>query len=366
MTFDSSQGPAAIYFCLLDDAPNGFVKAALNLSPPSPPLTNTAQISPPSTPAAINPIGGGVANGQLQPGNYFLTYTYVTSYGETTVSPEVSFSIVPGNIPTMTLVGVPGAATSINIYLTAPNGASGTEVLYAPAVAMQLSKPPLFGYGLLLGLSPAASQSQSVYNLTLPINVANQGVLAMPGISFMDFGAFDVAGNLVFTDQGYLIVNRSRWGATSSDMGPPSIAEIRLHIRDSDPTDALWRGVIEFDAAEMAACIERPIRYFNEALPPLSTVKYNTANFPFRHNWLNGIVACLYEMAEISYMRVHLPYQAGGLSVDDKNKFREYGAKAREKWEDFKQWTAAMKRSMNAQNAIQSSFSPYSGDFWLN
>jgi hypothetical protein len=163
---------------------------------------------------------------------------------------------------------------------------------------MQLSKPPLFGYGLLLGLSPAASQSQSVYNLTLPINVANQGVLAMPGISFMDFGAFDVAGNLVFTDQGYLIVNRSRWGATSSDMGPPSIAEIRLHIRDSDPTDALWRGVIEFDAAEMAACIERPIRYFNEALPPLSTVKYNTANFPFRHNWLNGIVACLYEMAE--------------------------------------------------------------------
>lgn len=187
-----------------------------------------------------------------------------------------------------------------------------------------------------------------------------EDVVKYPGISIMEAAILDISDNIVFSNDFWLIVNRSNWSDINADdqSGPPTIAEIRLHLRDSSPEDNLWRDVEEFDPAEIAACIVRPVMYWNEAQPPID-LKFNTSNFPFRFNWLNGIVACLYQLAARWYRRVHLPYSAGGLSVDDKNKSQEYEAIGQKLWEEYKIWVLHKKVQLNADSAWGSVGSPY-------
>lgn len=194
-------------------------------------------------------------------------------------------------------------------------------------------------------------------------------VVAYPGISSVEFALLDVEQKVIFTNAIYLIVNRGQFGpagSLSNVGGPPTIAEIKLHLRDSDPNDNLWLGIEEFDLAEIAACIETPIAYFNEARPPLNQ-QWNTSNFPWRYHWLSGIIACLYKLAAKHYARVHLPYQQqGGLMIDDKNKAQEYSAIANEAWNEYKDWVLRTKVGINAMGAIQTVGSPYMGIQWTN
>jgi len=57
----------------------------------------------------------------------------------------------------------------------------------------------------------------------------------------------------------------------------------------------------------------------------------------------------LYGIAARSYLRNHLKYSAAGISVDDKDKFREYDIIAKEKTAEFKQWAKEAKVQLNAQ-----------------
>jgi hypothetical protein len=185
----------------------------------------------------------------------------------------------------------------------------------------------------------------------------NQDVVRYPGVSVVEVAIFNQTGEIVFSNEFWLVINRSQW---SSDVvsGPPTIAEIRLHLRDSSPEDNLWRDIEEFDLAEIAACISRPVMYWNESPPPIDLI-YNTSNFPFRYNWLNGITACLYQLAARWYRRVHLPYSAGGVSIDDKNKSQEYELIGQKLWEEYKIWVLHKKVQINADSAWGSVSSPY-------
>jgi hypothetical protein len=197
-----------------------------------------------------------------------------------------------------------------------------------------------------------------------------QKAVAFPGISRADFGMLDAAGHLLFNNEIFLVVNRSQYGEPAGvapwPFGPPTIPEIRLHLRDSAPEDNLWLGVQEFDLAELAACIERPIHYFNESPPPIYQI-FSTANFPARHHYLEAIIGCLYQMASLHYARVHLPYQQQqGLTVDDKKKAEQYAAIGKEKWEEWKNWVRHKKIQFNATASFQSIGSPYYGNLWWN
>lgn len=187
-------------------------------------------------------------------------------------------------------------------------------------------------------------------------------VVAMPGISLAEFGVLNEDDQLLFSNQFYLVVNRGQFASEVVNQGPPSVAEIRLHLRDSDPADNLWLGLTEFDLAEIAACIERPILYWNEAPPPIRR-RYNTSNFPFRYHWLEGIVACLYQLAAAHYRRVHLPHSSAGLSIDDKNKSQEYEEIGRRRWDEYKSWVQWKKVQFNAVAAMQITGSPYNAGY---
>jgi hypothetical protein len=178
------------------------------------------------------------------------------------------------------------------------------------------------------------------------------------GIFLAEAAVYSSAGTLVFLNQFYLVVNRSLLGDPAQASGIPSIAEIRLHMRDSDPADNPLLEAVQFDLAEIAAAIEKPVLYWNESQPPICQ-RYTTTTYPFRLYWLEGIVSQLYLMAAHFYRRNRLPHSAGGVQVDDLNKAQEYEQLGKQKWDEYKQWVLMKKVQLNAESAVQTLSSPY-------
>lgn len=196
---------------------------------------------------------------------------------------------------------------------------------------------------------------------------AGQASFAMPtaatdrsGVYLAEAAVFNGAGGLIFANQFYLIVNRGMFGGDPSQRcGLPSIAEIRLHLRDSDGNGNPLLETVQFDMAEIAAAIEYPILYWNEAPPPISRT-YTTATFPHRYHWMQAIVSRLYITAAHWYRRNRLQFQAqGGIALDDLNKDKVYEEKGQALWEEYKNWVRMQKVQANAASAVQ-----WSGGYW--
>jgi len=88
-----------------------------------------------------------------------------------------------------------------------------------------------------------------------------------------------------------------------------------------------------------------------------------TKTFPYRELWLKGIQAYLLQIAAANYRRNHLPYNAGGVSVDDKNKARAYEEYANVTMRDFRDMVQAKKVEINIASFSGSISSNYSGTF---
>lgn len=221
--------------------------------------------------------------------------------------------------------------------------------------------------------SVLAPSGPVLYAVTGTVTSAETGVVEfdvgtdatnVPGIFLAEAAVFNGDGDIVFVNQFYLVVNRGITGLRLEQNGPPSIAEIRLHLRDSDAKENELLEAVQFDLAEIALAIERPILYWNETPPPISQ-RYTTDTFPFRYHWLEAIVGQLYMMAAHWYRRNQMPYQAGNVSVDDMNKSQEYEQIGQLRWKTYREWVLQTKVRMNAEAAIQSQFSGYSyGKFW--
>lgn len=190
-------------------------------------------------------------------------------------------------------------------------------------------------------------------------------IVAFAGISWAEFALLDTDSNVIYSNKFYLVVEFGQFSRQSqiARQGPPSLSEIRLHLRDNAPEDNYLLDTVEFDMAEIAACITRPIDQFNGMPPPINTI-YNTVNFPNRYYWLEGIIANLLTLAAANYRRNQLAYSAGGLSIDDKNKEKQYLEAAmlhKKNWED---WAKMKKIQLNMDagfGSILSSYTSYAG-----
>lgn len=176
-----------------------------------------------------------------------------------------------------------------------------------------------------------------------------------PGVYYGEMALVDVAAEnandpaVVFSNTMSVIVNRSTFGPQGQQNGPPSIAEIRLHLRDSSPAESYLLEHVMFDDAEIALAITRPVMYWNEVPPPLDTT-YNTQNFPFRYHWLEGICANLFFMVAEQYRRNQLNYNAAGVAVDDQNKEASYERAGQARWQAYREWVRATKASINLES----------------
>jgi hypothetical protein len=187
---------------------------------------------------------------------------------------------------------------------------------------------------------------------------------ARAGIYAAEITVFDSDNLPVFSNQFYYVVNRSIGQQTWVANCPPSIAELRLHLRDSGAKDNPLLDAQQFDLAEMALAIERPILYWNESLP--SVQKYTTTTFPYRYNWMEAAIGELYRIAAHFYRRNNVPMQGGGFTVNDLNKSAEYEAIADKKWQEYQRWALQMKVSINARSMVgiySPGYQDYTGNY---
>lgn len=209
----------------------------------------------------------------------------------------------------------------------------------------------------LTGLSPS---TDPVACITADIVTAASGyvraqslpdsIVREPGIYLEEWALFSEDHRMIFSNQSLCFVRRGLFGVSGDTsqygMGPPSIEEIRLTLRDNASADNLLLDNVEFDGAEIAQAVLRPIQYWNEIPPPLRP-QLTTKSFPFKEIWLKGIQAYLYRMAANTYRRNRLAYSAGGVSVDDNNKEQEYAAAGSAMLREFQDMVQAKKVEIN-------------------
>lgn len=186
--------------------------------------------------------------------------------------------------------------------------------------------------------------------------------LILPGVYFAEAQVLDHTSEtpqVLFSNMFYLVINRSISTADGrcKMRGPPTIAEIRLHLRDSSPQENFVLDNIKFDDAEIAMAITRPIEYWNEVPPPLR--HYTTQNFPHRFHWLEAIVGQLYMLIAEHQRANNLQYQAGGIAVDDMNREMNYERAAQTRWQNWVDFTRRRKASDNWGQLYGGISSPY-------
>lgn len=98
-------------------------------------------IANPTTQATVNATGGGANGGSLAAGTYYAGYTWVDSWGETTIGTSVSavFTVSAGNVPRVTIPSLPSGASSANIYLSNTNGTNSSLKLFTTGVSTTTS-----------------------------------------------------------------------------------------------------------------------------------------------------------------------------------------------------------------------------------
>lgn len=183
-----------------------------------------------------------------------------------------------------------------------------------------------------------------------------------PGIYLLSWGVIDDDGNLILVHDGLLSVDRSLFAqdmlTIQRGLGPPTLGEIRGALLDSGPADNLLLKDIEFSTEQILHAIVFPIDYFNTTPPPIGF--YTTRTFPFRAPWLQGIKAQLFLAASHSFRRNHLPYDAGGVHIDDKAKEKDYVAAYREAWQDYKDAVVNLKMMLQFNECTATIGSQYS------
>lgn len=191
------------------------------------------------------------------------------------------------------------------------------------------------------------------------------GMTDLPGIYYGDMCLISKeleANNkpcVVFSNTFSIIITRTTMGDGTGDKnGPPSIAEIRLHLRDSAPGESYLLDHLMFDDAEIALAITRPVMYWNEIPPPLND-NYTTQNFPFRYHWLEGICANLFMMVAEQYRRNQFSYSAAGMQIDDQNKAQVYEQAGQMRWQAYREWVRATKASINLESCYGEVTSTY-------
>jgi len=137
--------------------------------------------------------------------------------------------------------------------------------------------------------------------------------------------------------------------------GPLNIAEVRLWSRDNSPDDNYLLDEVEYKDAEIIAAIRRAVDVFNSLSPVLPQKLLTVNNFPFRSQWIDATIGYLMEIAALNKLRNDMNYNAGGLSIDDRRKWGDYMAVAKQKQQEFKELATLIKAQMNAMQTWSSS-----------
>lgn len=212
--------------------------------------------------------------------------------------------------------------------------------------------------------TPALDETGRYLLLPVPTEVVNN-----PGVYTMQASVRDGNGLERVRNQLTVLVDRGLFladGGAPDDRGPPTLAEVRVALRDHPAANRLL-GEYEFDAAEVGSAIVHAVQAFANGFPPLPP-QWNlpTTRWPAgaRRPLTDGILTQLFETAAHYHRRGHLPYSAGGLTVDDLAKEKDYAQAVAFYRERFETWVKMVRSKVNIAAGWGSLASPYSYQWW--
>lgn len=138
-----------------------------------------------------------------------------------------------------------------------------------------------------------------------------------------------------------------------------TIGEMRLFLHDECGEQNTLLGDFEFNDSEIANAIHEPIDQFNATNFPIT--RYTTTTFPreWRFWWKRAAAGHLLRSAARFYLREQLPYTAGDVRIDDKNKYEQYHKMADVLLEEWEKFIVRTKSQLNLGRAWGSLRSPY-------
>ena len=142
---------------------------------------------------------------------------------------------------------------------------------------------------------------------------------------------------------------KDRYGNNISPVGndaPMTDMEVRIFLRDTDPSANLLIDDYEFSPEEIRTAMNLAMDRWNDTPPDIYRMDYD--HFPYRSILLLGVSANLLTMAANRYRRNSLAINAGGTSVNDQDKSREYDAAAARLAGEFMQAIRTKKRELNS------------------
>jgi hypothetical protein len=126
--------------------------------------------------------------------------------------------------------------------------------------------------------------------------------------------------------------------------------DVRIWLRDNDPEANKLLDDYEFSPEEIRTAMTLTVDYWNDQPPYIRSYDYD--KFPFRSQLLTGTAANLLFIAANRYRRDSLQYSAGGLTVQDQEKYQQYDMAGDRLWAQYKDWAIRNKRSLNAENGF--------------
>ena len=248
----------------------------------------------------------------------------------------------------------PESSQSSSSTSSSSTSSSSTSESSESAASSEASLPRfVFRIRENLSLGFSLTQTQTGYSVHLEDAATGRVRIELPstatqhpGVYFAKIAVVSDQGLILFTNVFYVIIERGQFGDGRWTGGPPTIAEIRLHLRDSSPSESLLLDNIRFDDAEIALAISRPIDYWNEAPPPVGP-RMTTRNFPHRFHWMEAIVANLFWMLEEHQRANNLTYSAAGVQVNDHDREVNYARAAERRWGNFVAFVRNKKAALN-------------------
>ena len=126
--------------------------------------------------------------------------------------------------------------------------------------------------------------------------------------------------------------------------------DVRIWLRDNDPEANKLLDDFEFTPEEIRTAMTLTVDYWNDQPPYIRSYDYD--KFPYRSQLLTGTAANLLFMAAHKFRRDSLQYSAGGLTIQDQEKYQQYDTAGGSLWGQYQDWVTRNKRALNAEQGF--------------
>ena len=169
------------------------------------------------------------------------------------------------------------------------------------------------------------------------------------GVWYAEFLAYK-GSELRHDYRAYLCIRKGTRGSKSGPH-PVTCMDVRLAVMDTSAEMNTLLDDLEFSDMMIMNAVERAIDEWEET-PPRLQRHFDATNFPFREHLIKGAVGYLMQSVMYRYMRNRMQYSAAGLSFDKNDKGQVYLTLAQQARQEWKNFVAAMKTSMNMEECM--------------